>query len=108
MILNSTHYWIFGFILLCVLFGVIYVIKNSKKSNLRQLTEFTDAEREHHYNLKQAALEHVLGPMHDNVNHSLIYWGDSHIIRGQVRFTAVTDTAIDSKNLTTLCYLQPH
>lgn len=37
--------------------------------------EFTDDEYDRYYELKQAALERVLGPMHDMVGHAIIPFG---------------------------------
>ena len=49
--------------------GIFDIFKKKKKT---EVPEFTDEEYERYYELKEEALERLLGPMHNMVGHALI------------------------------------
>ncbi len=51
---------------------VVYLLKQRSRSRAHDAPEFSQEEYDRHYETKQAALETVLGPMHDIVGHAII------------------------------------
>lgn len=59
-------------VIILVVGGVFVLLKKRQASREGDTPEFSDKDYERHYEAKQAALERVLGPMHDLVGHAII------------------------------------
>lgn len=59
-------------IVLVVAGGLIYLFKLKTSSGPDKKPEFSEEEHNRHYEAKQAALERILGQMHDLVGHAII------------------------------------
>jgi hypothetical protein len=57
-------------IIAVIIAGIVVIIK--RRSGAKYQSKFSEEENERHYEIKQAALERILGPMHDLVGHALI------------------------------------
>ena len=53
-----------------IIAGVVVIIK--RRMGAKDQSKFSNEEYERHYEIKQAALERILAPMHDMVGHALI------------------------------------
>jgi hypothetical protein len=59
-------------VILALAGGVVYFLRRRAASKMEDKPKFSDEEYERHYEVKRAALERILGPMHSLVGHAII------------------------------------
>lgn len=63
---------IVALVLIAVAGGIVYFLSQRPAIQAEKKPEFSEEEYNRHYEAKQAALEEILGPMHDLVGHATI------------------------------------
>jgi len=63
---------IVAIILLVVAGGIVFLLPQRSTSSTESKHEFSEEEYNRHYEAKKAALERILGPMHNMVGHAII------------------------------------
>jgi hypothetical protein len=59
-------------IALVVAAGLFYFLRPKTSPKTDEKPQFSEEERDRHYEAKEAALERILGPMHDMVGHAIV------------------------------------
>ena len=63
---------VMALVILFVAGGISYILKQRSSVSPADKPEFSEEEYNRHYEAKQAALEKILGPMHNMVGHAII------------------------------------